>query len=78
MIVMRELLSVKQKQSISETPARGGGLVETCFSSPGRRVPIPGKHFGSTVAFRPMRSLTGGRIVGLPELSGPGDDVQDL
>jgi hypothetical protein len=31
MIVMREQLNVKQRQSISETPAKGGGggLVET-------------------------------------------------
>ena len=32
-IIMREQLNVKQRQSISETPAKGGGgLVETCFS----------------------------------------------
>ena len=36
---MREPLNVKQKQVISETPAKdGGGLVETCFSSLGRMV----------------------------------------
>ena len=33
-IIMREQLNVKQRQSISETPAKGGGgLFETCFSS---------------------------------------------
>jgi hypothetical protein len=38
-IIMREQLNVKQKQAISETPAKdGGGLVETCFSSLGRMV----------------------------------------
>jgi hypothetical protein len=32
MIVMREQLSVEQRQAISETPAKGGGgLVEICF-----------------------------------------------
>jgi hypothetical protein len=31
-IIKREQLNVKQKQAISETPAKGGGgLVETCF-----------------------------------------------
>jgi hypothetical protein len=31
-IIMREQLNVKQRQAISETPAKGGGgLVETCF-----------------------------------------------
>jgi len=43
MIVMREQLSVEQRQAISETPAKGGGLVETCFSSLGRMVAFPGK-----------------------------------
>jgi len=44
MIVMREQLSVKQRQAISETPAKGGGgIVETCFSSLGRMVAFPGK-----------------------------------
>jgi len=45
MIVMREQLSVKQRQAISWTPAKGGGgdLVETCFSSLGRMVAFPGK-----------------------------------
>jgi len=44
MIVMREQLDVKQRQAISETPAKGGGgLVETCFSSLGRMVAFPGK-----------------------------------
>jgi hypothetical protein len=44
MIVMREQLSVEQRQSISGTPAKGGGgLVETCFSSLGRMVAFPGK-----------------------------------
>jgi len=45
MIVMREQLNVKQRQAISETPAKGGGggLVETCFSSLGRMVAFPGK-----------------------------------
>jgi len=45
MIVMREQLSVKQRQAISETPAKGGGegLVETCFSSLGRMVAFPAK-----------------------------------
>jgi hypothetical protein len=40
MIVIRELLNVKQRQAISETPAKGGGagLVETCFSPLGRMV----------------------------------------
>ena len=39
MIIMREQLNVKQRQAISETPAKGGGgLVETCFSSLGRMV----------------------------------------
>jgi hypothetical protein len=39
MIVMREQLNVKQRQAISETPAKGGGgLVETWFSSLGRIV----------------------------------------
>ena len=43
-IMMREQLNVKQRQSISETPAKGGGgLVETCFSSLGRMVAFPGK-----------------------------------
>ena len=40
-IIMREQLNVKQRQSISETPAKGGGgLVETCFSSLGRMVGV--------------------------------------
>jgi len=45
MIVMREQLNVKQRQAISETPAKGGGggLVETCFSPLGRMVAFPGK-----------------------------------
>jgi hypothetical protein len=45
MIVMREQLNVKQRQAISETPAKGGGtgLVETCLSSLGRMVAFPGK-----------------------------------
>jgi hypothetical protein len=45
MIVMREQLSVKQRQAISEPPAKGGGggLVETCFSSLGRMAAFPGK-----------------------------------
>jgi hypothetical protein len=44
MIIMREQLNVKQKQAISETPAKdGGGLGETCFSSFGRTVAFPGK-----------------------------------
>jgi len=45
MIVMREQLNVKQRQAISETPAKGGGggLVGTCFSSLGRMVAFPGK-----------------------------------
>jgi hypothetical protein len=44
MIIMREQLNVKQRQAISETPAKGGGgLVETCFSSLGRMVAFPGK-----------------------------------
>jgi hypothetical protein len=45
MIVMREQLNVKQRQAISETPAKGGGggLVETCFSSFGRTVAFRGK-----------------------------------
>jgi len=43
-IIMREQLNVKQRQAISETPAKGGGgLVETCFSSLGRMVGFPGK-----------------------------------
>ena len=43
-IIMREQLNVKQRQAISETPAKGGGgLVETCFSSLGRMVVFPGK-----------------------------------
>src|SRR5215469_5980759 len=44
MIIMREQLNVKQRQAISETPAKvGGGLVETCFSSLRRMVAFPGK-----------------------------------
>jgi hypothetical protein len=44
MIVMREQRNVKQRQAISETPAKGGGrLVETWFSSLGRMVAFPGK-----------------------------------
>jgi hypothetical protein len=45
MIVMREQLSVKQRQAISETPAKGGGggLVETCFSSLDQMAAFPGK-----------------------------------
>jgi len=44
-IVMRKQLNVKQRQAISETPAKGGGggLVETCFSLLGRMVAFPGK-----------------------------------
>ena len=44
-IVMREQLNVKQRQDISETPAKGGGggLVESCFSLLGRIVAFPGK-----------------------------------
>ena len=44
MIVVCELLNVKQRQAISETPAKGGGagLVETCSSSLGR-IAFPGK-----------------------------------
>ncbi|PYS58258.1 MAG: hypothetical protein DMF76_19785 [Acidobacteria bacterium] len=43
-IIMCEQLNVKQRQAISETPAKGGGgLVETCFSSLGRMVAFPGK-----------------------------------
>src|ERR1700757_3496928 len=34
---------VKQRQAISETAAKGGGLVETCFSSLGWMVAFPGK-----------------------------------
>jgi len=35
MIVMREQLSVEQRQAISETPAKGGGgLGKTCFTWP--------------------------------------------
>jgi hypothetical protein len=52
MIVMREQLSVEQRQAISETPAKGGGLVETCFSSLGRMVAFPGKRPWLAVAFR--------------------------
>jgi len=51
MIVMREQLNVKQRQAISETPAKGGGLVETRFSSLGRMVAFSGK--------RPWDSLAG-------------------
>jgi hypothetical protein len=45
MIVMREQLSVKQRQAISETPAKGGGggLLKTCFSSLGGMAAFPGK-----------------------------------
>jgi hypothetical protein len=43
-IIMREQLNIKQRQSISETPAKGGGgLVESCFSSLGGMVAFPGK-----------------------------------
>jgi len=43
-IILREQLNVKQRQAISETPAKGGGgLVETCFSSLGRMVAFPGE-----------------------------------
>jgi len=54
MIVMREQLNVKQRQAISETPAKGGsgGLVETCFSSLGRTVAFRASDLGSAVAFR--------------------------
>jgi len=39
-----ENASVKQRQAISETSAKGGGgLVETCFSSLGWMVAFPGK-----------------------------------
>ena len=51
-IIMREQLNVKQRQSISETPAKGGGgLVETCFSSLGRIVAFRASDLGSAVAF---------------------------
>ncbi len=41
---MREQLNVKQRQAISETPAKGGGgIVETCSSSLGRMAAFPGK-----------------------------------
>ena len=45
MIVIGEQLNVKQRQAISETPAKGGGggLVESCFSLLGRMVAFPGK-----------------------------------
>jgi hypothetical protein len=53
MIVMREQLSVEQRQAISETPAKGGGgLGKTCFSSLGRMVAFPGKRPWLAVAFR--------------------------
>ena len=54
MIVMREQLNVKQRQVISETPAKGGGggLVETCFSSLGRMVASRPSDLGSAVAVR--------------------------
>jgi len=54
MIVMREQLNVKQRQAISETPAKGGGggLVETCFSLLDRKVAFPGKRPWLGVAFR--------------------------
>ena len=44
-IIMREQLNVKQRQAISETPAKGGGggLVETCFSLLGRMAAVPDK-----------------------------------
>ncbi len=43
-IIMREQLNVKQRQAISETPAKGGGgLVRTGFSSVGRTVAFPAK-----------------------------------
>jgi hypothetical protein len=43
-IIMREQLNVKQRQAISETPAKGGGgLVETCFSSLGRMAAFSGE-----------------------------------
>ena len=56
MIVMREQLSVKERQAISETPAkRGRGrLVETCFSLLGR-----------TAAFRRKRPWLGSCLQGL-------------
>jgi hypothetical protein len=62
MIVMREQLSVKQRQAISETPAKGGGggLVETCFSSLGRMAAIPGKRpwLGSCLRKQPNCSVS--------------------
>jgi hypothetical protein len=66
MIVMREQLNVKQRQAISETPAKGGGggLVETCFSSLGRMVAFPGKRArtsqlrGPRLFVRPQRNAS--------------------
>jgi hypothetical protein len=62
MIVMREQLSVKQRQAISETPAKGGGggLVETCFSSLGRMAAFPGKRpwLGSCLRKQPNCSVS--------------------
>jgi hypothetical protein len=54
MIVMREQLSVKQRQAISEPPAKGGGggLVETCFSSLAGWPPFRASDLGSALACR--------------------------
>jgi hypothetical protein len=64
MIVMREQLSVKQRQAISETPAKGGGggLVETGFSSLGRMAAFPGKRpwLGSCLRKQPNCSVFAG------------------
>jgi len=61
MIVMREQLNVRQRQAISETPAKGGGggLVETL--KPASRhlagwSPFGASDLGSAVAFRAYHS----------------------
>ena len=64
MIVMREQLSVKQRQAISETPAKdGGGLVETCFCHLAGWSPFRSSDLGSAVAFRVQYSSSATRAV---------------
>jgi hypothetical protein len=63
-IIMREQLNVKQRQAISETPAKdGGGLVETCFCHLAGWSPFRSSDLGSAVAFRAQYSSSATRAV---------------
>jgi len=56
-IIMREQLNVKQRQAISETPAKGGGgLVEPASRHLAGWSPFRASDLGSVVAFRAQYS----------------------